>query len=157
MVSALATAPELEQQLLWTLLLRVAVALALGSVIGLERRLHRHPAGLHTNALVGAGAAIFCVLSTLVPDPSATRVAGQVVTGVGFICAGLVFHRGNIVRGINTAATVWCTTSIGVLCGSGFLRLATGCGMLVLVSNIVLHRIEHHGLLGRLGSAPPES
>jgi putative Mg2+ transporter-C (MgtC) family protein len=152
-VSDLAAMSAAETQLLWVLLLRVAVALALGSIIGIERRLHRHPAGLHTNALVGAGAAIFCTLATLVPDPSATRIAGQVVTGVGFICAGLVFHRGNMVRGINTAATVWCTTAIGVLCGSGFLRLATGCGLLVLVANIVLHRVEHHGRLARL--APP--
>ncbi len=142
--------PAVEQQLFWALLLRVAVALALGGIIGLERLLHRHPAGLHTNALVAAGAAIFCVLATLVPDPSATRVAGQVVTGVGFICAGLVFHRGDIVRGINTAATVWCTAAIGVLCGSGFLRLAIGCGLLVLLSNLVLHRVEHHGRLARL-------
>jgi putative Mg2+ transporter-C (MgtC) family protein len=146
--------PGVEQQLFWALLLRVAVALALGSIIGLERQVHRHPAGLHTNALVAAGAAIFCVLATLVPDPSATRVAGQVVTGVGFICAGLVFHRGDIVRGINTAATVWCTAAIGVLCGSGFLHLATGCGLLVLLSNIVLHRVEHHSRLARLGASP---
>lgn len=142
--------PSLEEQLLWPLLVRVALALALGSVIGIERRLHRHPAGLHTNALVGAGAAIFCVVATLVPDPSATRIAGQVVTGVGFICAGLVFHRGNVVRGINTAATVWCTAAIGVLCGSGFLRLAAGCALLVLLSNIVLHQVEHRGRLAAL-------
>jgi putative Mg2+ transporter-C (MgtC) family protein len=155
-VSDIASMPTVETQMFWTLLLRVAVALALGSVIGVERRLHRHPAGLHTNALVGAGAAIFCVVATLVPDPSATRIAGQVVTGVGFICAGLVFHRGNVVRGINTAATVWCTTAIGVLCGTGFLRLAAGCALLVLLSNIVLHRVEHRGLFGRLASPPHE-
>ena len=146
--------PAAETQLFWQLLLRVAVALALGSIIGIERRLHRHPAGLHTNALVGAGAAIFCVLATLVPDSGATRIAGQVVTGVGFICAGLVFHRGNVVRGINTAATVWCTAAIGVLCGSGFLRLASGCALLVLLSNMVLHRVEHHSRLARLASPP---
>jgi len=133
---------------LWPLLLRVAVALLLGGIIGVERKLHQHPAGLHTNALTSAGAAIFCVLATLVPDPSATRVAGQVVTGVGFICAGLVFHRGNLVLGINTAATVWCTAAIGVLCGSGFLRLASGCALLVLLANIVLHWAEHHGRWG---------
>jgi putative Mg2+ transporter-C (MgtC) family protein len=145
--------PALETQLFWQLLLRVGIALALGALIGIERRLHRHPAGLHTNALVGAGAAMFCVVATLVPDSGATRIAGQVVTGVGFICAGLVFHRGNVVRGINTAATVWCTAAIGVLCGSGFLRLACGCALLVLLSNIVLHRVEHRTRLARL--APP--
>lgn len=141
--------PANESQLLWLLLARVGLALLLGGVIGIERRLHRHPAGLHTNALVGAGAAIFCLVATLVPDTGPTRMAGQVVTGVGFICAGLVFHRGNVVRGINTAATVWCTTAIGVLCGSGFLHLAVGCALLVLGANILLHQIEHRSKLGR--------
>ena len=84
----------------------------LGALIGYERQIRGHPAGLHTNALVALGSAAFVIASVLVGDASRpARVAGQVVTGVGFLCAGVIMHQGVTVRGINTAATVWCWMS----------------------------------------------
>jgi putative Mg2+ transporter-C (MgtC) family protein len=130
------------------LLERVALAISLGSAIGLERRLRHHAAGLHTNALVAGGAAIFCLLATLLSDTSATRVAGQVAVGIGFVCAGVIFRHGSAIHGINTASTVWCSAACGVLAGSGFLLLATGCAALVLGSNVVLHVVEHRWFSG---------
>src|SRR5258708_3787098 len=103
----------------------LVVAVVLGALIGLERQLRKHPAGLHTNALVALGAAAYVIAGVLIGDNTGpARVAGQVVTGVGFLCAGLIWHEGGTVRGINTAATVWCSCAVGVLSGLGMLSWA---------------------------------
>jgi len=120
------------------------LALVLGALIGLERALRRHPAGLHTSALVALGSAAFVVAGTLVGDASGpARVAGQVVTGVGFLCAGVILHQGATVRGLNTAATVWCCSAVGVLAGLGLNAWALLTALLVLAANLVLHVCEH--------------
>jgi len=120
------------------------LALVLGSLIGLERALRKHPAGLHTGALVALGSAAFVVAGTLVGDASGpARVAGQVVTGVGFLCAGVILHQGATVRGLNTAATVWCCSAVGVLAGLGLNAWAVLAALLVLLANVVLHVCEH--------------
>ena len=124
----------------------LVVAMLLGAVVGLERQLRKHPAGLHTNALVALGAAAYVIAGTLISGGDASapgRIAGQVVTGVGFLCAGLVWHTGGTVRGINTAATVWCSCAIGVLAGLGLLAWAALVAALVLAANVVLHYCEH--------------
>jgi putative Mg2+ transporter-C (MgtC) family protein len=111
------------------------VALALSSCIGVERELKQKSAGLRTHALVGLGAALFMVVSkygfsdVLVPgrvivDPS--RVAAQIVTGIGFIGGGLIFVRRDLVRGLTTAAAVWLTAAVGAAAGAGLLAIATG-------------------------------
>jgi len=125
--------------------LGLVVAMVLGAVVGLERQLRKHPAGLHTNALVALGAAAYVIAGTLLSgDPTAPgRVAGQVVTGVGFLCAGLIWHQSGSVRGINTAATVWCSCAIGVLAGLGLLAWAVFVAALVLAANVVFHYCEH--------------
>jgi putative Mg2+ transporter-C (MgtC) family protein len=125
--------------------LRLVLALALGGLIGLERMLRHHPAGIHTNALVALGSASFVVAGMLLPG-DVSRVAAQVVTGIGFVCAGVILHRGADVRGLNTAATMWCSSAVGVLAGSGLLVLAVGVAALVLFTNILLHWIEHDAL-----------
>lgn len=120
-------------------------ALVLGALIGLERLYRKHPAGLHTTALVALGSAAFVIAGTLVGDESGpARVAGQVVTGVGFLCAGVILHQGATIRGLNTAATVWCSSAVGVLAGLGFTLWAALVAALVLAANIILHLFEHH-------------
>lgn len=105
----------------------VGTALALGAAIGAERELRHHEAGLRTNALVAVGAALFVSLARLVDhEGSPTRVAGQVVSGVGFLAGGVIVRDGFSVRGLTTAATLWCTAAVGVLAGSGFLVAAAG-------------------------------
>ena len=122
----------------------LVAAVVFGALIGLERQLRKHPAGLHTNALVALGAAAYVIAAVLVGDNTGpARVAGQVVTGVGFLCAGLIWHEGATVRGMNTAATVWCSCAVGVLAGLGMLSWAALVTALVLFANIVLHYIEH--------------
>lgn len=120
----------------------LVAAMVLGALIGLERELRRHPAGLHVTALVALGSAAFMIAGVLAGDATGTaRVAGQVVTGVGFLCAGVILHQGATVRGINTAATVWCASAVGVLAGMGLTLWAGAVTVLVLLTNIVLHYV----------------
>ena len=125
-------------------LLGLFLALVLGALIGVERALRKHPAGLHTSALVALGSAAFVIAGTLAGDDAGpARVAGQVVTGVGFLCAGVILHQGATVRGLNTAATVWCCSAVGVLAGLGLNAWAVLTAFLVLAANVVLHVCEH--------------
>jgi len=127
----------------WRHAIGLLSAVALGALIGLEREVRKHPAGLHTNALVALGAAAFVMAGVLMGDNTGpARVAGQVVTGVGFLCAGLIWHVGGTVRGINTAATVWCSCAVGVFCGFGMILWAVFIALLVVVANVVLHFME---------------
>src|SRR5258705_9498472 len=89
--------------------------LSIEQAFGLERQLRRHAAGIHTNALVALGAASYVIAAVAMGDPTAPgRIVGQVVVGVGFVCAGLIWHHNGTVSGINTAATVWCSCAVGV-------------------------------------------
>jgi putative Mg2+ transporter-C (MgtC) family protein len=123
--------------------LQLLMALGLGATIGLERRLRGHPAGIHTNSLVALGSAAFTI-SGLTLGGDVSRVAAQVVTGSGFICAGVILHRGTDIRGLNTAATLWCASSMGVLAAVNRPLLACLVGSAVLLTNIVLHYVEHN-------------
>lgn len=91
--------------------LRLITALGAGLLIGFERQWHHKSAGLRTNTLVSVGAAIFVLISMLVTEKGSgdvTRIIGQVVTGIGFLCAGIIFKEGLSVHGLTTAVTVWC-------------------------------------------------
>ncbi len=122
--------------------LLLLLALGLGAIVGLERRLRGHPAGIHTNALVSLGSAAF-VIAGLSLGSDISRVAAQVVTGSGFICAGVILHRGADVRGLNTAATLWCTSAMGVLAAVNRPLLASVVAGATLATNIALHYVEH--------------
>ena len=99
----------------------VGVALLMGVAIGLERQIHQHVAGLRTNALVCVGAALFVSLSRLMGDhDSPTRIASYIVSGIGFLGGGVILREGLTVKGMNTAATLWCSAAVGTLAGAGF-------------------------------------
>jgi putative Mg2+ transporter-C (MgtC) family protein len=113
--------------------LELGTAFLLSAAIGLEREVRNKSAGLRTYTLVGTTAALFLLVSKygfmdvlakelVVLDPS--RVAAQIVTGIGFIGAGLIFVQGDRVKGLTTAATVWLVTAVGMACGAGLLFLA---------------------------------
>jgi putative Mg2+ transporter-C (MgtC) family protein len=122
--------------------LNLAVALGLSAVIGFERQWRNRLAGLRTNTLVALGAASFVIFEQLIPgESSPTRVAAQVVSGIGFLGAGLIFREGLSVRGLNTAATLWCSAAIGVIAGAGYpLYAAVATGFVVFV-NLLLRPI----------------
>jgi putative Mg2+ transporter-C (MgtC) family protein len=122
--------------------LNVGAAVLMGMVIGLERQLRQHPAGLRTNALVCVGAALFVSLSTLIaPESDRTRVAGQVVSGIGFLGGGVILREGLNVRGMSTAATLWCSAAVGVLAGAGLLAEAAIGTAVILLIHVVLRPV----------------
>ena len=125
--------------------LHLAGAAALGAVVGLERQWRQRMAGTRTNALVAAGASAFVMAGYLLgSDISAPgRVASYVVSGVGFLGAGVIFKDGASVRGLNTAATIWCSAAMGVLAGLDALPLAAILAVVVLLANIGLRPLAH--------------
>lgn len=137
--------------------LRIFVAAILGGLIGLEREYRAKEAGFRTHFLVALGSSLFMILSQfgfdtaigLLPnvslDPS--RIASQVVTGIGFIGAGIIIFQKNVIRGLTTAAGLWVTSAIGLTCGAGLYVLATATTLLVLMCLEVLNVV-----LGRFGT-----
>jgi putative Mg2+ transporter-C (MgtC) family protein len=149
----------------WTELGELGLAFGLTTLIGLERSWSNKAAGLRTHTLVGVGAALFVIVSKYgfsdVTGPSVSfdpsRVAAQVVTGIGFLGGGLIFVRGDAVRGLTTAAIIWMTTAIGMACGAGLGRLAlagTVCHFLVVAGYprllALLPRSRHAGFVLRV-------
>src|SRR5258707_1564534 len=122
--------------------LQLMLALGLGGIVGLERRLRGHPAGIHTNALVSLGSAAF-VIAGLSLGGDVSRVAAQVVTGSGFICAGVILHRGANISGLNTAATLWCASAVGMLSAVDRPSLACMGAAATLFTNVCFDFLVH--------------
>jgi putative Mg2+ transporter-C (MgtC) family protein len=124
--------PTVAEQL--DVVLRLLLAAVLGAIIGLEREIHEHPAGMRTHLLVALGSAAFSVLSIFFfvspaapngsypTDPS--RIAAQIVSGIGFLGAGAILKYGTSVRGLTTAASLWATAAVGMAAGAGALLVA---------------------------------
>lgn len=134
-----------------TLVGRVALATALGAIVGIERELTDKAAGVRTHALVGLGAAAFTVAGYAVLEvpgaaqlrPDIGRIAAQVASGIGFLGAGLIILRGRKLRGLTTAAGLWAVAAIGVLAGLGFLIVASAATGLVVAVTAGMRVIEH--------------
>jgi putative Mg2+ transporter-C (MgtC) family protein len=144
---------------------RLLVAFSLGALIGLERQWRHKIAGMRTTALVSVGAALFILLAEKITNDasSAARVAAQIVTGIGFLGAGVIMKEGFNVTGLNTAATIWCSGAIGSLAGMGFwYESLVGTGV-ILFSHILLRPISkkidkyHEPELGANGQALPDA
>ena len=144
----------------WEFILRIFVAAILGGLIGLEREYRAKEAGFRTHFLVALGSALFMIVSAygfsgvqmdgMTSRWDVSRVAAQVVSGIGFIGAGTIIFRKseNIVSGLTTAAGLWVTAAIGLACGGGMYVLSIASTFLVLVGleafNYLLHRFDKH-------------
>ena len=127
--------------------LKIGAALLAGLLIGVERELQNKHAGLKTNALVSLGAAVFVLVSLHFkdhPNVDLTRVVGQVVTGIGFIGAGVILHKGTTVRGLTTAATVWCSAGAGCLAAIGEYMELLVLTVLIVIVNVVFGFFEDY-------------
>jgi putative Mg2+ transporter-C (MgtC) family protein len=113
-------------------------AFLLGTLIGAERQYRQRSAGLRTNALVALGAAAFVDLGMRAGGPGSTQVMAYVVSGIGFLGAGAIMKEGVNIRGLNTAATLWCSAAVGAAAGSGFLVEAAMLTALVIAGNTLL-------------------
>src|SRR5690554_1617415 len=125
-------------------ILRIGAAFLLGAIIGFERQWRQKNAGLRTNTLVSIGAASYVLLSIDLHsfsggDPA--RIAAQIVTGIGFIGAGVIMKDGFDVRGLNTAATIWCSAAVGTLAGMGLFTEALITSTAVVLSHLTLRPI----------------
>ena len=124
--------------------LRLLIAAALGAGIGLEREIHAHPAGMRTHLLVSLGSAAFTVISIFVfetpPSPNGTiptdpsRVAAQIVSGIGFLGAGAILKYGASVRGLTTAASLWATAAVGMAAGGAAYVVAVVTTLIIVFS-----------------------
>jgi putative Mg2+ transporter-C (MgtC) family protein len=138
--------------------LRLIVAASLGLAIGFEREIHGHPAGLRTHMLVAIGSALFTVLSAYAfggsadPNIDPTRIAAQIVSGIGFLGAGAILKDGIVIRGLTTAASLWATSAVGMAAGAGEHIIAAVATGVILVSlwpiNALAERLH--------GTAAPE-
>lgn len=119
---------------------KLGLAVLLGAAIGIERQWRQRSAGLRTNTLVSLGAAAYVLLSASLTDNGAdpSRVASQIVAGVGFLGAGVIMHEGLTVQGLNTAATIWCSAAVGSLAGAGLSIEAVITMTAVVLTHLVL-------------------
>lgn len=124
------------------LLGRVGFATLLGIAIGMERQWRSRLAGLQTMALVSMGSALFLILGAYAFEGSdPTRVAAQIVSGIGFLGAGVIMKQGMSVTGLNTAATLWATAAVGALAGAWLWREAVAAAAIIVAANGLLHSV----------------
>lgn len=152
-----------------TLLLRILVAAALGGILGIERELRDQPAGFRTHILLSVGSCLFTIVGAfgfeafkgdaggvrLQGDP--TRVAAQIVAGIGFLGGGAILKYGANVRGLTTAASLWATAAIGTAVGLGFYFASTATALVAVFSLAGLKPIERRFLRRGSGASPPPS
>jgi putative Mg2+ transporter-C (MgtC) family protein len=151
--------PSFDLTLQLDLAVRMLVAAAFGAAIGLEREIHEHPAGMRTHLLVSLGSAIFTVLSVygfegvgqgnVSPTVDPTRIAAQVVSGIGFLGAGAILKYGTSIRGLTTAASLWTAAAIGMAAGAGEWLIAAIGTFIVVFSlwplNALVARLHKPG------------
>lgn len=124
--------------------LRIIIASILGFILGLERQWNKHQAGILTNVIVCVGSYAYCAFSYIANDAHGsnidiTRIAAQVVCGIGFLGAGLILRDGTNIRGLSTAATIWTTAAIGILCTLPNILFSIIIALAIVVLHLILH------------------
>ena len=123
-------------------IIKIGISFLLGSLLGLEREYHSKPAGFRTLIMITLGATVFTILSYRINPGTPDRIAANIITGIGFIGAGVIFKEGLKVGGLTTAATIWIAAAIGMAVGYGAFYLAVGVAFVVLITLAILSKIE---------------
>lgn len=123
------------------LIIQLSLSVILGTLIGLERQWRQRMAGLRTNALVSLGAALFSVLSLRMGNDANARIAAYIVSGIGFLGAGVIMKDSINIRGLNTAATLWCSAAIGTFCGMNYIIEPVIGTLFILLTHILLRPV----------------
>ena len=127
-------------------IIRLLAASIAGGALGIERESSNKSAGLRTNMIVSVGASIYVMISASLLEGSSTgdpsRVMGQIVTGIGFLGAGVILHQGSSVKGLTTAATIWCSAALGCLAGFGMYWELAASTVLIIIINTVLRKAD---------------
>ena len=126
------------------MLIKLVVSIILGFIIGFERESNGKAVGTRTISLIALGAALFVSMSPTILNGDNSRIVAQVVSGIGFLGAGIIFKDGNTVRGLTTAATIWCSAAIGCLCGLSMYKEAVIGTIGVLFINTVFRYIKQN-------------
>ncbi len=137
---------------------RLVLAVFLGGLIGLERQFRHKAAGLRTNMLICFGSAMFTVLSGQVADKFGgdhTRIAAQIIAGIGFLGAGTIIHAQGSVIGLTSAATIFVTASVGMAAGAGLYATATFATLVVLIALVGLGKLEDYFERKQFPKYPP--
>jgi putative Mg2+ transporter-C (MgtC) family protein len=135
-------------------IIRLILSLILGGIIGIEREIRNQPAGFRTHSILSLGSCLYMLISVLSAEKygkglpaDPTRVAAQVVSGIGFLCAGAIFRRGDNIKGLTTAASLWTTGGIGLACGMGLYFPAVISTLLLILTLTILAKFEKNLLL----------
>lgn len=122
---------------------KIVMAAILGYVIGVERELHGKVVGTRTISLIAIGTALYVLMSPTIFGGDNSRIIAQVVSGIGFLGAGIIFKDGDTVKGLTTAATVWCAAAVGGLCGFGmFAEALMGTVAIIIINIFFRHRLS---------------
>ncbi len=125
-----------------TILTRLLLALVLGGLIGIEREYRDKSAGFRTLILISLGSCLFTLVSILLTNGTTDRIASNIVTGIGFIGAGVIFKTDKGVNGLTTAASVWAVAAIGMACGSGLYTISIVTCLAIIIILFALHPLE---------------
>lgn len=126
------------------MILQVIYSIILGFLIGLEREASGKDIGIRTSSLISLGSTLFCLISSTLTQGDPTRIVGQIITGVGFIGAGLIFRSENNIHGLTTATTIWCTAAVGALVGMGLNQIAfVGMLTVIIINKLFIHLKIH--------------
>ena len=125
-----------------SLLTKLVLAMALGYLIGLEREWHGKVVGTRTISLIAIGSTLYVLMSPSIIGGDNSRIIAQVVSGIGFLGAGIIFKHGDTVKGLTTAATVWCAAAIGCLCGYGMFAEAIAGTAAVMTVNLLFKHVR---------------
>ena len=129
----------------WLMLItKLVLATALGYLMGAERELHGKVVGTRTISLIAIGSALYVLMSPSIFGGDNSRIIAQVVSGIGFLGAGIIFKDGDTVKGLTTAATVWCAAAVGCLCGVGMFVEAILGTTIIMIVNICFKHLKDH-------------
>lgn len=123
-------------------IIKILVAFVLGAILGLEREYHNKSAGFRTLIMITVGSTLFTIISFRIGSSTPDRIAANIITGIGFIGAGVIFKEGMKVGGITTAATIWIAAAIGMAVGYGLVYLAICVAVVVLITLLLLTQLE---------------
>lgn len=123
-------------------IIKILIAFALGAMLGLEREYHNKSAGFRTLIMITVGSTLFTIISFRIGSSTPDRIAANIITGIGFIGAGVIFKEGMKVGGITTAATIWIAAAIGMAVGYGLVYLAICVAVVVLITLLLLTQLE---------------
>lgn len=123
---------------------KLVLATGLGYILGAERELHGKVVGTRTISLIAIGSMLYVLMSPSIVSGDNSRIIAQVVSGIGFLGAGIIFKDGDSVKGLTTAATVWCAAAVGCLCGTGMFAEAILGTTVIMIVNIFFKHLKEH-------------